>query len=65
MVPGELFSGRLRNFVGALCYLTISVAYFKESACAMAILALRQNMSKEIFMAGVRKDRAITPQNQF
>ena len=35
---GELFSGRLRDFVAALCFLAVYVAYFRESICAMAII---------------------------
>ena len=44
---GELFLGRLYNFVVSLCLLSVSVACFKDSICAMAILPLCQNISEE------------------
>ena len=41
---GELFSGRLHNFIVLLRFCIVFVACFQESICAMAILPLRQNI---------------------
>ena len=61
---GIVFGG-LRNFVVALCFLTVPVACFQEWICAMAILSWRQKISEELFVAGLRQIRAIIARNSF
>ena len=62
---GELFSGRLHNFVVALCFLTVFVACFQELIGAMAISSLRQNTSEELFLAGLHDICVIIARNNF
>ena len=40
-------------------------ACFQQSICAMAILSLRQNISEELFLAGLRRIRVIIARNNF
>ena len=61
---GELFSGRLRNFVVALCFLTVFVHASRSRSVQWPFLSLRQNASEELSLAGLRQNRAIIDRNE-